>query len=199
MRRLLVRVAGPIILLASINWVLPRPGAAADLNPPPPPDARCATNSHSTICTFSFTAPPESGASSGVICPGFEVLENSLVSVDVRRTYDQNGNLVEVKRHLKQPLKNNENIWYNSTDPRKAALQGGNWIVTFTLTTPGDLSTAVTAAITGDQSRVKLPGDGVILQDAGRLTYDPNGDLTFEAGNHMLTDGDTARVCAALA
>jgi hypothetical protein len=199
MRRLIVLVVGPIIWLASTSSLMETPVVASDLNPPPPPGAHCSTTSHSTICTFSFIAPPERGASSGVSCPGFEVLENSFVSVDVRRTYDQNGNLVEAKRHLKQPLKNDENIWYNSTDPSKAVLQGGNWIVTFTLTTPGDLSTAVTAAITGDQSRVKLPGAGVILQDAGRLTYDPNGDLTFEAGNHMLTDGNTARVCAALA
>jgi hypothetical protein len=199
MRRLIVRVVGPIIWLASTSSIMATPVVASDLNPAPPAGARCSITSHSTICTFSFIALPERGVSSGVNCPGFEVLENSFVSVDVRRTYDQSGNLVEVKRHLKQPLKNNENIWYNSTDPSKAVLQGGNWIVTFTLTTPGDLSTAVTAAITGDQSRVKLPGGGVILQDAGRLTYDPNGDLTFEAGNHMLTDGDTARVCAALA
>jgi hypothetical protein len=198
MRRLIVRVVGPIIWLASTSPIMVTPVIAFDLNPPPPSGARCSTTAHSTFCTFSFIAE-QSGVSSGVSCPGFEVLENALVSVDVRRTYDQNGNVVEAKRQLKQPLKNNENIWYNSTDPSKAVLQGGNWTETFTFTTPGDLSTAVTAAITGDQSRVKLPSGGVILQDAGRLTYDPNGDLTFEAGNHMLTDGDTARVCAALA
>ena len=198
MRRFLVRVAGPIILLASFSSAIPTTVGAGALNPPPPPGARCATNAHSTICTFSFT-DQQLGVSSGVSCPGFEVLENALVYIDVRRTYDRNGDLVEAKRHVKQPLKNNENVWYNSTDPSKAVLQGGNWTVTFAFTTPGDPTTAVMVAVTGDQSRVKSPGGGVILQDAGRLTYDLNGDLTFEAGNHMLTDGDTARVCAALA
>jgi hypothetical protein len=46
--------------------------------------------------------------------------------------------------------------------------------------------------------RDSLPGLGVVLMDRGRLVFDGDGQLVFEAGPHPQLHGDYGRLCAAL-
>lgn len=46
--------------------------------------------------------------------------------------------------------------------------------------------------------RVLLPGGGTAIADVGRLVFDAEGNVTFEAGPHPALHGDFAALCAAL-
>jgi hypothetical protein len=46
--------------------------------------------------------------------------------------------------------------------------------------------------------RVSSPGFVPAIFDRGRILFDGNGDLTFEAGPHPALDGDFSNLCAAL-
>jgi hypothetical protein len=46
--------------------------------------------------------------------------------------------------------------------------------------------------------RYALPGVGVVLMDRGRLSFDGDGELLFEAGPHPQLHGDYGGLCAAL-
>lgn len=46
--------------------------------------------------------------------------------------------------------------------------------------------------------RYSLPGLGVVLMDRGRLIFDGDGQLLFEAGPHPQLHGDYGGLCAAL-
>lgn len=41
------------------------------------------------------------------------------------------------------------------------------------------------------------PGDGAVLLEVGRISFDRHGNITFEAGKHQQTDGDFDAFCAA--
>ena len=45
---------------------------------------------------------------------------------------------------------------------------------------------------------LSLPSGGTVLIDAGKLHFDNEGNLVFEAGNHQFEDGDFGALCAAL-
>ncbi|MCA1678368.1 MAG: hypothetical protein LC777_05175 [Actinobacteria bacterium] len=46
--------------------------------------------------------------------------------------------------------------------------------------------------------RVWLPGLGVVIMDRGRLLFDADGNVVFEAGPHPALEGDFSALCAAL-
>jgi hypothetical protein len=46
--------------------------------------------------------------------------------------------------------------------------------------------------------QVRLPRGGVVIADVGRLVFDGDGNVTFEAGPHPALAGDFAGLCAAL-
>jgi hypothetical protein len=45
---------------------------------------------------------------------------------------------------------------------------------------------------------LSLPSGRVILVDAGKLVYDADQNIVFEAGRHPIEDGDVAALCAAM-
>jgi hypothetical protein len=49
----------------------------------------------------------------------------------------------------------------------------------------------------GPTFKFTLPGSGVVLLEAGRLMFDGDGNVVFEAGPHQLLDGDVDAFCAA--
>jgi len=46
--------------------------------------------------------------------------------------------------------------------------------------------------------RVFLPHGGTVIADVGRLVFDAEGNVTFEAGPHPALHGDFAALCATL-
>jgi len=175
----------------------PSAAAANTLTPPPPPGAKCTGNDQNTTCFFSFTLV-QTGVEAGVDCGAFQVLENALVYIDVKREYNRDGNLVRATRHLQQPLSGSDNVWYNPQN-QKSVPQIGDWKAQFDFTTPGDTSSAVETD-TGGGSRVLLPGGPVLAMEAGRIVFGPPPDfvIQFAAGQHRIESGDVGRVCAAL-
>ena len=51
----------------------------------------------------------------------------------------------------------------------------------------------------GLRFRVAFPGLGVVLLDAGRIVFDADGNVVFEAGPHQIVNEDFAEFCAAFA
>jgi hypothetical protein len=60
---------------------------------------------------------------------------------------------------------------------------------------------AVSFQVSGNVSNITLPGQGIVLQDVGRLIIDAaSGEVTFEAAQHDYTlSGEVTSLCAALA
>jgi hypothetical protein len=56
-----------------------------------------------------------------------------------------------------------------------------------------------TTTTAGLYYRFVVPGQGVIFIETGRIVSDATGNVIFEAGPHMLADGDTSALCAYLA
>jgi hypothetical protein len=53
--------------------------------------------------------------------------------------------------------------------------------------------------INGVPAHVTAPGEGIIIQDTGTITYDADGHVTFEAGPHDQEDqGPLEAYCSAL-
>jgi hypothetical protein len=48
----------------------------------------------------------------------------------------------------------------------------------------------------GLRSAYTVPGAGLILLNAGRVVFDPSGDVVFVAGQHQVREGDVGAFCA---
>jgi hypothetical protein len=56
-----------------------------------------------------------------------------------------------------------------------------------------------TETVNGGPAHVTAPGEGIIIQDTGRITFDAEGNVTFEAGPHNQADlGPLEAYCSAL-
>jgi hypothetical protein len=118
-------------------------------------------------------------------CPGFTVDGE----FDITRTdtifYDNSGQPIREVLHVE--------FVGTLTNPLngKFLLDAGQRVSTFDLLSGTGSSTG---------SRVDtVPGLGVVFQESGRLVFDPNGDVIFEAGPHDGLSGDLAPLCAYLA
>ncbi|HEX6301410.1 MAG TPA: hypothetical protein VF148_13160 [Acidimicrobiia bacterium] len=73
---------------------------------------------------------------------------------------------------------------------RKEAYENAN----FTVVIDPDTGTL---AITGTVVNIHASGEGILVQDLGRIVRDlPTGDMISLAGRWMLPEGDTEEVCA---
>jgi hypothetical protein len=54
-----------------------------------------------------------------------------------------------------------------------------------------------TETVHGPVFKFTVPGSGVVLLEAGRLTFDGDGNVVFRAGPHQSLDGDFDAFCAA--
>ncbi len=63
---------------------------------------------------------------------------------------------------------------------------------------PGDFNT-VTARTAGNGYTVTVPGLGLLVKDAGRLDFAPDGSVIEITGPKMLFLGQVEKLCAALA
>ncbi|HEY7033528.1 MAG TPA: hypothetical protein VH482_19485 [Thermomicrobiales bacterium] len=186
----------PVLLLSLVALAVlaVRPAAAQGLTPPPPPYTTCTTAGSGTTCrgntdtTFSFPAEFACGSGAG----SFAVDEQGTTHREATLWYDRAGNLT--KRTLRiAPL---EGTFTNAATGRSVP-ESAHFVITHELLTPGDLDTD-RETIAGLFAKVVLPGGGSILLDVGKIVYDPDGDIAFAAGPHQFTDGQVAKLCAAL-
>jgi hypothetical protein len=186
---------GSFVLAATLQIM---PTSASSLEPTPPPFVTCKAANSLTHCSGTIDLT-QTAVSSGFSCSLFEILENALVHLDFRLTYNAEGKATRWEIHVNQPLPGGHNIWFNATDPSKFLPQVGNWNVGLNFVVPGDFATVVETD-SGLLSRIVLPDGGSIVLGAGKTVVDPAFNIVFEAGRHFLTPGSEPlqRVCDAL-
>jgi hypothetical protein len=54
---------------------------------------------------------------------------------------------------------------------------------------------AVSRAQMGVSWQFRIPGGGLVLVETGRIVYDEDGNVVFEAGPHPVVDGATEALC----
>lgn len=167
------------------------------LNPPVPPEFNpvCSAEGFGTLCTVAFTEIEDPGGT-GIICgsgaDSFEIFGGSGVrTVDGRRYYDQNNNLLE--RHFR------EVIVGTLTNPKTGAYLNTfqNDTVIHDLSVPGDVSSGV-EHISGT-NQFSLPKGGTVLVDTGTTVLSSaDGSVLSESAHHPLdaffTYGDASAI-----
>ena len=73
-------------------------------------------------------------------------------------------------------------------------MQNQSYQVMITYNADGSINTFT---LDGPVMRFTVPGGGVVLLDAGKVTFDGEGNIVFEAGPHQQFHGDVAGFCAA--
>jgi hypothetical protein len=106
-----------------------------------------------------------------VTCSGFNVIGNFSVERDDMTFFDSSGTPIKmvIHAHFVGTLTNSVT--------GKSLSDDGSRIITFDLTNN-------TITNTGLNLKVVVPGQGIIVIDAGRIVRDAAGNVTFEAGPH---------------
>jgi hypothetical protein len=159
----------PKRLLALALIVLPLTFVAAALAAPP---------------TNEVTVVVDAVADDAEICADFGLtirfVENG--SFKVRTFYDREGNIVKT-------ILSNFNQRFTSTASANGKTLSTNYPLVFITDDDGaDIRV-------GLRNAYHVPGAGVVLLDAGRLVFDADGDLVFEAGQHQLLNGSVDAFC----
>ena len=166
-----------------------------NLNPPPPDWYTCKATGDGAVCHGTHSGG-HVGAPDGSCPQGFDILEDAFAYERAKRVYDRNGDLVERVLH-DQWRHDPQNIIYNSVTGKSVPYWGsGNERDTFGV--PGDFDT-ITARTSGNGYTVTVPGVGLLIKDAGRLDFAPDGSVIEMTGPKMLFLGQVDKLCAALA
>lgn len=211
LRRLTIGVAaGTISALIVLSSLIASSAAAAvgngtvdpsALKPPVPAfsNAGCSRVGNHVSCAFAFDDPEVVvDAPSGIICGGTELLLSQTRSVVGERRYDADANLLQ--RHFRESL----NGTFTNPETGLAASWTQHDTVIHNLSVPGD-DTSGTEHVSGLFTRAWLPGGGTIINDAGTMITDTDGNPLSLSGQHPFLDffvfGDTTALdslCAAL-
>jgi hypothetical protein len=113
---------------------------------------------------------------------GFAVVFVENGTFKTRTFYDREGNIVKT-------ILSNFNVRYTSTASANGKTLSTNYPLVF-ITRGEDADIRV-----GLRNAYHVPGAGVVLLDAGRLIFDANGDVVFEAGQHQLLNGSVDAFC----
>jgi hypothetical protein len=122
-----------------------------------------------------------------VTCSGFNVIGDFTVEREDMTFFNSSGTPIEmvIHAHFVGTLTN--------SITGKSLSDDGSRIITFDL-----LNNTVTN--TGLNLKVVVPGQGIIVIDAGRIVRDAAGNITFEAGPHdFVNNALQGPLCAALA
>jgi hypothetical protein len=114
---------------------------------------------------------------------GFDVLFEISGVQTVQVLYDAAGNPIRVQVH-----KNFEGT-FSANGITLRQIERGQVFIDLVEGTETDI---------GLVFRIFLPGGGTAIADVGRLVFDAEGNLIFEAGPHRALHGDFAALCAAL-
>lgn len=130
--------------------------------------------------TQTFTIPV-SGLES---CNGFDLVFVGEVTVRETVFFDASGNPVTVRLHV-----HGAETDTNSVTGKTIEVRGD---VTITI----DLATG-TFTETGLSLMSNAPGEGVVIHDSGKVVFDADGEIVFQAGPHDVLD-DPETWCNAL-
>jgi hypothetical protein len=128
-------------------------------------------------------------------CGGFKVLTDFEEDVQITTFFDSAGNpdYARVQEHF-------QDFFYNSKTG-EGFTETDTLTAVFDLSSKNKISDKEITSIRGLAFHVTVPGEGVVLLDAGKLLYDAKGHLVFEAGHHQIlgSNSDTEKLCEALA
>jgi hypothetical protein len=121
-------------------------------------------------------------------CGAFDVLTDFEVDTREFLFFDNEGNEDFFRLH-----EHFHDFFYNS-------MTGEGFAETDTVNYVRDFKSG-TESLSGLFYHVTVPGEGVVLLDAGTLVADAEGNLVLEAGHHQIlgSNPDTEKLCAALA
>lgn len=169
--RALRRLVMVLLSLAIFAVLAVRPVAAQALNPPPLVGSVCHATGSGTICHGTSTSE---FSASGVSCGAFEIIQSADVTTRATLFYNQDGNATRWTLH------NDEVGTFANSVTGASVPFTGHFTQTFVFVTPGDFS-SVTITTTGLVDKVTLPGEGVVLHDAGKVVVS-QGQIVFQSG-----------------
>jgi len=131
-----------------------------------------------SLVPFTFTSS----------CPqGFDLVNAGTADITETIYFDQSG----------APRKTRTQFIIRATSVNSVTgktLRNDSQFVIFFDVLTGEISTV------GGSFHFIEPGRGIVVRDAGKITFDAAGNVTFEAGTHDFTNGDsTGPICEALA
>jgi hypothetical protein len=119
-------------------------------------------------------------------CGGFKVLDDFVEDGRMTTFFDSAGNPDYARVYVQI-----RDFFYNSKT-------GEGFAETNTISTVIDLQSGAEETV-GLPYHVTVPGEGVVLLDAGKVIFNAEGEVVFEAGLHQVLSGDTEKFCDALA
>jgi hypothetical protein len=130
---------------------------------------------------------PETGTDLIADCGNFEVRTDFVVDGHSTIFFDSDGNPDYARAHLRFV-----DFYYNSeTGEGFTEHEHSNTLIDLL---SGDEVTSI-----GVSYRVTVPGEGVVLLEAGRVEFNEAGEIVFVAGPHQVLSQDTDQLCEALA
>jgi hypothetical protein len=130
---------------------------------------------------------PETGTDFIAECGEFDVLTDFVVDGHSTIFFDSDGNPDYARAHLRFV-----DFYYNSeTGEGFTEHEHSNTLI--------DLPSGDEVTSTDVSYRVTVPGEGVVLLEAGRVEFNEAGEIVFVAGPHQLLSQDTDKLCEALA
>jgi hypothetical protein len=130
---------------------------------------------------------PETGTELIAECGEFDVLTDFVVDGQSTIFFDSAGNPDYARVHLRFV-----DFYYNSeTGEGFSEHEHSNTLL--------DLPSGEEVTSSGVSYRVTVPGEGVVLLEAGRLEFNEAGEIVFVAGPHQVLSQDTDKLCEALA
>jgi hypothetical protein len=179
-----------VLSLVAFSFLAVHPAAAQGLTPARPPGATCNTTGQGTICQGSFTTGDEN-TDIGLSCGSFQILETATGDTRFTIFFNRAGDVTQAVFHTSFAGTLSNSVTGASVH------ESGSGTTTDTFTTPGDFST-ITSTLTGQVFKVILPGSGILVQDMGKVTFAPDGTITFEGGPHQVLHNQLQKLCAAL-
>ena len=130
---------------------------------------------------------PETGTELIADCGDFAVLTDFVVDGQSTTFFDSSGTPDYTRVHLRFV-----DFFYNSeTGEGFTEHNHSNTLL--------DLPSGEEVTSSGVSYHVTVPGEGIVLLEAGRLEFDEAENVVFVAGPHQVLTGDTERLCEALA
>ena len=130
---------------------------------------------------------PETGTDLIAECGEFDVLTDFVVDGQSTIFFDSDGNPDYARVHLRFV-----DFYSNSeTGEGFSEHEHSNTLL--------DLPSGEEVTSSGVSYRVTVPGEGVVLLEAGRLEFNEAGEIVFVAGPHQVLSQDTDKLCEALA
>jgi hypothetical protein len=114
---------------------------------------------------------------------GFPVLADISGVQTIQFLYDAAGNLIRLQIH------GNDEGTFSANGITLRQIERGQIFIDLIEGTDTEVGLIL---------RVFLPDGGTVIADVGRLVFDAEGNLIFEAGPHPALHGDFAALCAAL-